>query len=179
MCLYVLFSVLCCPIMCLYVLYSVLWCSLQFPHKTMVFVSSFLWEGSGLIYVICACLRVVVSNTCCVVFLICFSSSCVAYVASFSVFFFVLCGLCCQFLCVFLRLVWPMLPVSLGCPFLITHSVFSNVYYGHKLLRRDQKSDEVYSIQYYVIKFLRDLRQVGGFLQVLMFPPPIKLTSTI
>ena len=50
-----------------------------------------------------------------------------------------------------------MLPVSLGCPFLITHSVFSNVYYGHKLLRRDQKSDEVYSIQYYVIKFLRDL----------------------
>ena len=33
-------------------------------------------------------------------------------------------------------------------------------------------------IQYYVIKFVRDLRQVGGFLRVLWFPPPIKLTST-
>jgi hypothetical protein len=39
--------------------------------------------------------------------------SCVPYVASFSVLFFVLCTLCCQFLCVFLRLVYPMLPVSL------------------------------------------------------------------
>jgi hypothetical protein len=29
---------------------------------------------------------------------LCFSSSCVSYVASFSVFFFVLCILCCQFL---------------------------------------------------------------------------------
>ena len=48
---------------------------------------------------------------------LCFSSSCVSYVASFSVFFFVLCILCCQFLCVFLRLVYPMLPVSLDCPF--------------------------------------------------------------
>ena len=33
----------------------------------------------------------------------------------------------------------------------------------------------VYSIQHYVIKFVRDLRQVGGFLWVLLFFPPIKL----
>ena len=39
---------------------------------------------SCLIYVICVCLRVVVSNTCCVVFLLCFSSSCVPYATSFS-----------------------------------------------------------------------------------------------
>ena len=39
--------------------------------------------------------------------------------------------------------------------------------------------DEVYSIQHYVIKFVSDLRQVSGFLRVLRFPPPIKLTSTI
>jgi hypothetical protein len=39
--------------------------------------------------------------------------------------------------------------------------------------------DEVYSIQHYVIKFVSDLRQVGGFLWVLRFPPPIKLTATI
>jgi len=30
--------------------------------------------------------------------------------------------------CVFLRLVHPMLPVSLDCPFFVAPSVFSNVY---------------------------------------------------
>jgi hypothetical protein len=34
---------------------------------------------------------------------------------------------------------------------------------------------EVYSIQHYVIKFVSDLRQVGGFLWVFRFPTPIKL----
>jgi len=38
---------------------------------------------------------------------------------------------------------------------------------------------EVYMIQHYVIKFVSDLRQVGGFLLVLRFPPPIKLTAII
>ena len=38
---------------------------------------------------------------------------------------------------------------------------------------------EVYSIQHYVMKFVSDLRQVDGFLRVLWFPPPIKLTATI
>ena len=38
---------------------------------------------------------------------------------------------------------------------------------------------EVDSIQHYVIKFVSDLQQVGGFLRVLRFPPPIKLTATI
>jgi hypothetical protein len=37
--------------------------------------------------------------------------------------------------------------------------------------------DEVCSIQHYVIKFFSDLRQVGGFLRVLRFPSPIKLTE--
>ena len=37
----------------------------------------------------------------------------------------------------------------------------------------------VYSIQHYVIKFISDLRDVGGFLRVFCFPPPIKLTFTI
>ena len=63
--------------------------------------------------VICVCLGIVLSNTYCVVFLLCFSSSCVPYVAGFSVLFFVLCTLCYQFLCSFLRLVYLMLPVSL------------------------------------------------------------------
>ena len=37
--------------------------------------------------------------------------------------------------------------------------------------------DEVNSIQHYLIKFVGDLRQVGCFLRVLRFPPPIKLTT--
>jgi hypothetical protein len=40
-------------------------------------------------------------------------------------------------------------------------------------------SNTTQAIQHYVIKFDNDLRQVGGFLRVLRFPPPIKLTSTI
>jgi hypothetical protein len=38
---------------------------------------------------------------------------------------------------------------------------------------------EVYSIQHYVIRFVSDSRQVGGFLRTLRFHPPIKLTATI
>ena len=34
-------------------------------------------------------------------------------------------------------------------------------------------------VQHYVIKFVSDLRQVGGFFRVLRFPPPINLTATI
>ena len=34
-------------------------------------------------------------------------------------------------------------------------------------------------VQHYVIMFVSDLRQVGGFLRVLRIPPPIKLTATI
>ena len=38
---------------------------------------------------------------------------------------------------------------------------------------------EVYSIQHCVIKFVSDLWQVSGCLQVLQFHPPLKLTATI
>ena len=60
-----------------------------------------------LIYVICVCLRKMLSDTYCVwgVFLVGF----------FVFLFFVL------------RILYPILPVSLDCPFLIAHSVFSNV----------------------------------------------------
>jgi hypothetical protein len=34
-------------------------------------------------------------------------------------------------------------------------------------------------IQHYVIKYVSDLRQVGGFLWVLRFRPSIKQTATI
>jgi hypothetical protein len=58
-----------------------------------------VFTSSCLIYVVCVCLCIVVPNTYCVVFLFCFSSSCVAFVASFS-----------------------------GLSFLIASSVFANVY---------------------------------------------------
>ena len=54
----------------------------SFSYSTLV--NQCLYEGSRLIYVICVCLRIVVSNTQCVVFLIYLSSSCVPYVSSFS-----------------------------------------------------------------------------------------------
>jgi hypothetical protein len=58
-----------------------------------------LFVGGLMSYVFFVCLHIVLSTTYCVVFLFCF-----------------------------LRLVCPMLPVSLDCPFLIAPSVLSNVY---------------------------------------------------
>ena len=59
-----------------------------------------LFVGSScLIYVICVCLCVMVSNTFCVVF------------------FFILCSLCCQFL--WIVHLWLLLPYSLTCIYII------------------------------------------------------------
>jgi hypothetical protein len=48
-----------------------------------------------------------------------------------------------------------------------------------KVVRSNPAYAEAYSIQHDVIKFVSDLRQVDGFLWVLRFPPPIKLTATM
>jgi hypothetical protein len=48
-----------------------------------------------------------------------------------------------------------------------------------KAMSSNPVHDEVCSIQHYVIKFVSELRQVGGFLRGLRFPPPIKLTAKI
>ena len=48
-----------------------------------------------------------------------------------------------------------------------------------KVVSSNPVHGEVYLIQHYVIKFVSDLPQIGGFLLVLQFPPPIKLTCTI
>ena len=48
-----------------------------------------------------------------------------------------------------------------------------------KVVSLNPAHGELYSIQHYVIKFVSDLWQVSGFLWVLWFPPPIKLTATI
>jgi hypothetical protein len=56
-------------------------------------------------------------------------------------------------------------------------SVLQSVPITTKVVSSNPTNDEVYSIQHYVIKFVSDLRQVGGFLRVLGFPLPIKLTT--
>jgi hypothetical protein len=79
-----------CPIMWLYVLC----CDIPygFCMETM-FGSSLPPVVCSLIYVICLCFRLVMSNTYCVVFLLCFSSFCTPYVASFSGLSFFDCGI--------------------------------------------------------------------------------------
>ena len=47
-----------------------------------------------------------------------------------------------------------------------------------KIVSSNPVHGEMYSIQHDVIKFVSDFRKVGGFLQVLRFPP-IKQTATI
>jgi hypothetical protein len=96
------------------------YCNCRKKNDVRVVISSIcLWESSCFIGVICVdlcswwcpghfvlwfCLFVFVLCTLCCQFLcvvFCLSSSCVPYVASFSVFclfFFVLCTFCCQFL---------------------------------------------------------------------------------
>ena len=85
---------------------SVLWCLLRFPYNNdvrFVFTSSCLFVCKLVSYLRYLCsLRIVVSNT--------------YYVVSFVLFVFVLC------------FVYLMLQVSLDFPFLISPSVFSNIY---------------------------------------------------
>ena len=53
-------------------------------------------------------------------------------------------------------------------------TTFANSAYHHWCC--DFESQPGWGVQHYVIKFVSDLHQVGGFLRVLGFPPPIKLT---
>jgi hypothetical protein len=100
-----LFICLCCPSLRLYVLSSVLWHPLWCPHQNDV--------------------RFVFTSSCCsrrahVLFTL-FVLDCVKWCPTYIV-------LCFCF--VFLRLVYPMLSVSLDCPFLVAPLVFFNVYFS-------------------------------------------------
>ena len=48
-----------------------------------------------------------------------------------------------------------------------------------KVVSSNPVHGKVYSLQHQVIKFVSDLQHIGGFLQVLRFPPSVKLTATI
>ena len=61
----------------------------------------------------------------------------------------------------------------------IVHLPVQSVYITTNVVSSNPAHGQVYLIQHYVIKFVRNLQPVGGFLQVLQIPPPIKLTATI
>jgi hypothetical protein len=86
-------------IMCLYVLSFVLWCPLWFPHKNCV---RFIFTPQLFVGGPMSYIR----------YLCLFAYSGVQHI------------LCCGFL----RILYPLLSVSLDCPFLIAPSVFSIIY---------------------------------------------------
>ena len=45
------------------------------------------------------------------------------------------------------------------------------------VVRYNSAHGVVFSIQHCVLRFISDMRQVGDFLRILLFPPPIKLTG--
>ena len=55
----------------------------------------------------------------------------------------------------------------------------TNAISASNVVSSDPAHGEVYSIKYYMIRFVSDLRQVDDFHGVLQFNPPIKLTATI
>ena len=55
--------------------------------------------------------------------------------------------------------------------FTTTYAISAYHHYGCEFESRSSRG-----VQHYVIKFVNDLRQVGGILRILRFPPPIKLT---
>jgi hypothetical protein len=54
-----------------------------------------------------------------------------------------------------------------------------SVHITTKVVNLNPAHGEAYSIEQYMIKFASDLWQDGGFLRVLWFHPPIKLTTMI
>jgi len=105
-----------CVLMCLYVLNYVLRCALRFPHKRDVFSTTtptpsiFSYKKQKLLSI-----REHLDSPD-------FGGLCIAHLSSF---------LCCVLFVFVLCLVYPMLIVSLDCPFLIAPSNIDNVYYTH------------------------------------------------
>jgi len=126
----------------------------------------------------------------------------VFFVGSMLLIFF--CFLCCVICSVGLWVLYPMLLGPLDCLYFINLWISLQFMYNIYLLWDYQGCDRMvvgftttYAIsayhhwccefesrsgrggQHYVIKFVSDLQQVGGFLRVFQFPSPIKLTATI
>ena len=75
------------------------------------------------------------------------------------------------------RLIRNLLRTAQSLLLIINENDLSKIYYLSEIYSNPAHG-EVYSIQHYVIKFVRNLWQVDGFLRVSRFPPLIKLTAT-
>ena len=95
-----------------YVCFQVSIIQIRSIEEHQLFTSSCLYEGSCLIYVICVCLCIVVSNT--------------YYVVFFSLFLSVLCTLCCQFL--WIVHLWLPLRYSLAFIYRLNRRMYNNAY---------------------------------------------------
>ena len=83
----------------------------------------------------------------------------------------------------------PLSNLSPTMIFLMYFGTVPTVWMGHRgckvvestflYIVQNRTHDKMHLIQPYVIKFVSDLQQVGGFLRVLRCPPPIKLTDPI
>ena len=65
------------------------------------------------------------------------------------------------------------------CVFVYVQKGSNECCLGLRIVSVNPAHREVYLIQHYMIKFVSYLLQVDGFLRVLCFPPPIKLTAMI
>jgi hypothetical protein len=63
--------------------------------------------------------------------------------------------------------------------FTTTYALMQSVPITTNVASSNPAHGEVYLIQHYVIRFVSDLRQVGGLLRVLWFHPPIKMIAKI
>jgi len=72
------------------------------------------------------------------------------------------------FLFLWLYAIWYFVIYAITCIYTLYH------YTSQRGCAFEPRRGEVYSMQHYVIKCVSDLRQVGGILRVLRFPPPIK-----
>jgi hypothetical protein len=131
----------CCILFCLslppesYLRYLCLFTYSNVQH--MLYFVLFVFTSS-LIYVICVCLPIVMSNTCCILFclslppesylryLCLFTYSNVQHMLYFVLFVFVLCALCCQFL--WIVHFWLSLWYSVACIYIIFGYLSSDEY---------------------------------------------------
>ena len=70
---------------------------------------------------------------------------------------------------------YTSLEIRRGCDYMVVRFITT---YAISAYSNPAQEWGVFSKQHYVIKFVSELPQVGGFLLVLRVSPPIKLTAT-
>jgi len=71
--------------------------------------------------------------------------------------------------------IFAQLKYGKGINFMDLQLHMKSVPISTKVVNLKHTNGEVNLVQHYVIKFVSDLRQISGCLQVLQFPPPINV----